>query len=53
MVEIVEILRHECFYNPAKTNMVVDSLSVITMGSVSSVEEGTNDLVKMFIGCLN
>ena len=33
-----------------KANVVADSLSCMTMGSVSHVEEGKKDLVKMFVG---
>ena len=33
-------------YQPAKANVVADSLSCITMGSVSHVEEAKKDLVK-------
>ena len=33
-------------YHPVKANMVVDSLSRITMGSVSHVEKSKKDLVK-------
>ena len=33
-------------YNPGKANLVADSLSFMTMGSVSHVEEYKKDLVK-------
>ena len=33
-------------YHPGKANVVADALSLMTMGSVSHVEEGKKDLVK-------
>ena len=46
MAKIVERLSHDCYLQPGKANVVVDSLSRMTMGSVSSVDEYKKDLVK-------
>ena len=47
MVRIIERLRHECFYHPGKANVVADTLSRMTMGSVSHVVEAKKELAKI------